>query len=177
MQARKATYALTAALLLTACATKQKPTPEHFLAALNHSLPDHSQCLLDSSVKFPYETGDPVQTKQLDALAHAQLLTGVRASIIHVTRYTMTDTGLRSGPRLCYGHRVATDIVSNTPPAVVDKFTQTQVVYKYTMADVPIWAKGADVQAAYPKLAEALSGNATDKATLALTGVGWTVPD
>ncbi len=175
---KKASIALaSAALLLTACSTKQKPTPENFLAALNSYLPDHPDCLLDSSIRFPYETGDPAQIKQLDALARAQILTATRAPIIRVTRYTMTDTGQRVGAHLCYGHRLATAIVSSTPPAQAGGFTETQVVYRYAMQDAPVWAKGAEVQTAYPKLAEALSGNATAQKTLALTGVGWKVPD
>ncbi|QHN04016.1 hypothetical protein FTO74_12015 [Granulicella sp. WH15] len=166
-----------AALLLTACSTKQKPSSENFLAALNAYLADHPDCLLDSSIRFPYETGDPLQIRQLDALVGAQILTAAREPIIHVTRYTMTDTGQRVGAHLCYGHRLATAIVSSTPPTQVDGFTETQVVYRYEMQEAPIWAKGTAVQAVYPKLAEALSGNATAKKALALTGVGWKVPD
>jgi hypothetical protein len=168
---------LLAVLILTACSTKQKPTPENLLATLNAWLPDHPDCLLDSSIKFPYETSDPTEIRQLDALAKAQILHGERASIIHISRYTLTDTGLRVGPHLCYGHRVATGIVSQTPPAAADGFTETQVVYRYKLEDAPVWAKDADVMAAYPKLAEELSGQATAKKTLALTGVGWTIPD
>ena len=166
-----------ATLVVSGCTSKQAATPEHFLTTLNAWLPDHPDCLLDASVKFPYETGDPEQEKQLDALARAQILTANKAGIIKITRYTMTDTGLKAGAHLCYGHRVATEIVSFTPPAEANGFTETQVVYKYKLEDVPVWAKGGEVVGAYPKLSEGLSGNARDKKTLALTGVGWTVPD
>jgi hypothetical protein len=174
---RNVRYVLALSLFLTACSTKQKPTPENFLVSLNAYLPEHPVCLLDGTIRFPYETGDAEMTKQLDALTRAQLLAGTRASIIHVTRYTMTDAGKRSGARLCYGHREATSIVSSTPPADRDGFKKTDVTYQYKMMDAPTWAKSEEVQAAYPTLAKDMSGSATAMKTLALTGVGWTVPD
>jgi hypothetical protein len=43
--------------------------------------------------------------------------------------------------------------------------------------DVPVWAKSADVQAAFPDMALSTSGNASAKSVLAQTPVGWQVPD
>jgi hypothetical protein len=45
------------------------------------------------------------------------------------------------------------------------------------MQDVPVWAKSTEVLAAFPAMAQATSGNAADKATLAGTITGWQVPD
>ena len=77
----------------------------------------------------------------------------------------------------CYGHRLISAIDSFTPPAQANGFPETQVVYHYAMEDVPVWAKSADVRAAFPAMARATSGTATDKATLAATMAGWSVPD
>ncbi len=164
-------------LTLTACNTKTKPTPENYIATLNAYFPDHSDCLLDSSVTFPFETSNPAVTKQMDALVAAQVLDVSREPAIHVARYTLSATGTRAGSHLCYGHREVTGIVSSTPPALANGFTETQVVYRYKIEDLPIWAKTPEVLAAYPKMAQEATGDATDKITLALTGVGWSVPN
>ena len=164
-------------LALTACNSKTKPTPENYIATINAYFPDHPDCLLDGSVTFPYETSDPATTKQMDALVKAQILEAHTEPSIHVSRYTLTPTGTKAGKHLCYGHREATSIVSSTPPALANGFTETNVTYAYKIEDLPIWAKTPEVLAAYPKMAHEASGDATDKITLALTGVGWSVPN
>jgi hypothetical protein len=168
---------LAATFLLSACNTKTTPTPENFAAALNAWFPDHPDCLLTGSIHFPFETGDPVLIKQMDALTTAQILELHRAPMLHVTRYVLTPAGTRAGTHLCFGHREIKSIDSWTPPATANGFSETQVSYHYTLMDTPIWAKTPEVVAAFPKLAEELSGNATDRATLALTRVNWSVPD
>jgi hypothetical protein len=166
-----------ALLLLTACDTATKPTPENYLKTLNAYLPDHPDCLLDGSIRFPYETSDPAKTKQMDALVKAQILAVTREPAIRISRYTQTPEGIRSGANLCYGYRLATEIVSSTPPAPANGFTETQVTYRYKLRDLPIWAKGDDVMAQFPTLAHEASGEATDTITLALDRVGWSVPN
>ena len=160
----------------TACNSKTKPTPENFTATLNAWFSEHPDCLL-SNTRFPYETSDPAEIKRMNSLVKAQLLDVHEETSIHVSRFTPTTTGARYAPRFCYGHRIVSSIDSSTPPTVVNGFPQTQVTYHYNMQDVPIWAKGAEVQAAFPNLAEATSGQATDHATLAQTIAGWSVPD
>lgn len=166
------------ALILTAsgCNSKVKPTPENFTAALNAWFGEHPDCLL-SNLRLPYETSDPAETKQLNSLVKAQLLEVHVESSIHVSRFTVSPTGTRYAPRFCYGHRTVTSIDSFTPPTPVNGFPQTQVTYHYTMQDVPIWAKTPEVMAAYPKLANALSGQASDHSALAQTMAGWQVPE
>ncbi|WP_263365369.1 hypothetical protein [Edaphobacter bradus] len=172
-----ATLLAAAALLLASgCNSKVKPTPENFTAALNAWFLDHPDCLL-SNTRFPYETSDSAEIKRLDTLVKSQLLESHQEASIHVTRYTVSTAGTRYAPRFCYGHRVISSIDSSTPPAVVNGFPQTQVNYHYTMQDVPIWAKSADVQQAFPSLATAASGQATGQSALAQTMAGWQVPD
>ena len=174
---RKHRLALVFVLPLAACNSKTKATPENYISTLNAYFPDHPDCLLDSTVSFPYETSDPAHTAQMDALVKAQILEVSREPAIKISRYTLTPTGTRAGKHLCYGHREVTSIASSTPPAPANGFTETQVTYHYKIQDLPIWAKDADVQAAFPTLAHEASGDATDRITLALTGVGWSVPN
>jgi hypothetical protein len=116
-------------------------------------------------------------TKQLNALAAEQLLKVEEERDLHVSRYTTTDAGARVAPRFCYGHRIVSTIDSFTPPAPANGFPETQVAYHYTMQDVPVWAKSDAMRAAFPAMALATSGTASDKATLASTMAGWSVPD
>jgi len=158
------------------CNSKTKPTPQNFTEALNKWFLEHPDCLL-SNTRFPYETSDAATTKQLDTLVKSQLLKSSYESSVRVTRYTVSDAGTRYAPRFCFGHRVVSSIDSSTPPEHVNGFPQTQVTYHYTMQDVPVWAKSPDVQLAFPNLAAALSGQASDRASLAQTLAGWQVPE
>jgi hypothetical protein len=164
-------------LLFTGCNSKTKATPENFTQALNAHFLDRSECLFVDT-KFPYATSDPVKTKQLNTLVKSLLLDVSFEYAVHTSRFTPTTAGARYAPRFCYGHRTVTSIDSFTPPAKgATGFPETQVVYHFKMEDVPVWAKSADVQAAFPDMAAKTSGDATDKATLAQTLAGWQVPD
>lgn len=170
--------AVAALLLATAgCHSASDPTPQNFIAGLNARFLDHPECLFPESPRFPLETTDPVKTKQMNTLVAAQLLTVSEERALHASRYTPTGTGARVAPRFCYGHRLVSSIDSFTPPRQANGFPETQVIYHYTMEDVPVWAKSADVRAAFPAMALATGGAATDHATLAGTMAGWQVPD
>jgi hypothetical protein len=174
------TFSLACATLLIStagCNSTTKPTPANFSAALNAHFLEHPECLLPDAPHFPYETGDPVQLKQFDALVASQLLTADSEQSIRVSRYTPTPAGVRMAPRFCYGHRVVTSIDSFTPPADANGFHESQVVYHYRIEDLPVWADTAAIRTAFPKMAYATSGTATDKATMADTITGWQVPD
>lgn len=158
------------------CSSRTKATPENFTAALNKWFLEHPDCMLNNT-RFPYETSDPAEIKRLNTLVKAQLLEVHEEASIHVSRFTVSTAGTRYAPRFCYGHRVVSSIDNFTPPAVANGFPETQVTYHYTMQDVPIWAKTPEVQLAFPKLAAAVSGQASDHATLAQTMAGWQVPD
>ncbi|GAC1417604.1 MAG: hypothetical protein NVSMB62_08440 [Acidobacteriaceae bacterium] len=162
---------------LTGCHSKTAANPENFIKGLNTHFADHPDCLLPKAPRFPYETSDPLETKQLNSLADSKMLTVAQEPSIHVSRYTPTEIGARYAPRFCFGHRVVTAIDSFSPPAQANGFTETTVRYRYTMQDVPVWAKSAEVQAVFPVLAQSLAGESTGTATLAGTMVGWQVPD
>jgi hypothetical protein len=172
--------ALAAALLLlplAACDSKSSATPANFIVGLNAHFADHPDCLLPDPPAFPFETTDPAKTKQMDALADAQLLSVEVERDLHASRYTTTEAGARVAPRFCYGHRVVSTIDSFTPPATANGFPETQVAYHYTMENIPVWAKSEAMRAAFPALAFDTSGTPSDKATLAGTMAGWQVPD
>ena len=168
---------LTIVLLAAGCHKKSDPTPENFTEGLNAHFQEHPDCLFPDPPRFPYETSDPVKTKQLNTLVESQLLKVSVEHDIHVSRYTTTPAGERLAPRFCYGHRVVTSIDSFTPPATRNGFPESEVSYHYKIQDVPIWANTAAVRAAFPKFAYELSGNASDKTTMAATITGWQVPD
>ena len=167
-------------LLLSAagCKTKASPTPENFTKTIDAYYLERSECLFPDPPRFPYETGDPEKTKQLDSLVKAQLLTVAKEmGGLHASRYTPTVTGARAVPRFCYGHRVVSGIDSFTPPAQANGFPETQVTYRYEIKDVPVWARTPEVQAAFPKMAKDVTTVSTAKITLAGTTAGWQVPD
>lgn len=172
----KSALACTLLLPTIGCHSKSAPTAENFIEGLNKHFVDHPDCLL-SNIRFPYETSDAKETAQMDTLVKSQLLDKSVEMAIHVSRYTVTTVGTRYAPRFCYGHRVISTIDNNTPLKVANGFKETQVTYHYTMADVPVWAKSADVLKAFPSMADITSGHATGVATLAQTPVGWQVPD
>jgi hypothetical protein len=164
-------------LLLAGCKSATDPTPENYLATLNAYLPDHPDCLLDGTIRFPFETTDPAKMKQMDALVKAQVLDASHETAIRESRYTLTPTGTAAGQNLCFGTRYATSIVSSTPPAVANGFPETTVVYHYVIHDMPVWAKTPEVLAAFPVLAHEATGDATDTIVLALDRISWSVPN
>ena len=166
----------TVALVSGCNSGKSAPTPANFTQAINSHFLDHTDCLF-SDTRFPFETSDPVKTKQMDSLVKALLLERFVEASIHVSRYTVTPAGARFAPHFCYGHRDVTSIDSFTPIVVTDGFKETTVTYSYTMKEIPVWALGHDIQAAFPEMARATSSQVTAKATLAQTPVGWQIPD
>ncbi len=161
----------------TGCvSSKSRATPENFIAGLNKHFLDHADCLLDNT-RFPYETTERDKTKQMDSLVKALLLEKTEEMSIHASRYTVTPAGARYAPRFCYGHREVASIDSFTSPVAANGFNETSVTYRYAMKEVPVWAKTPEVEAAFPKMAAATSGQSVGKTTMAQTPVGWQVPD
>ena len=169
--------AILVVILATGCHSKTKATPENFIKALNANFQNHSECLFPDAPRFPFETSEAAKTRQFDSLVVSQLLTVKKEPAIHASRYTLTTTGTRYAPHFCYGHRTVTAIDSFTPPAQANGFPETRVTYRYTITDVPVWAKTPEVQAAFPEMAKATSSESTAQATLAGTLAGWQVPD
>lgn len=169
--------ALTAVFATTGCMSSQsRATPQNFVAGLNKHFIDHADCLLEN-IRFPYETTERDSTRQMDSLVKALLLDKTEEMSIHASRYTPTVTGARYAPRFCYGYREVTSVDSFTPPVSANGFNETTVTYHYVVKEVPVWAKTPEVEKAFPAMAEATSGQATGKTTLAQTPVGWQVPD
>ncbi|WP_051882398.1 hypothetical protein [Parvularcula oceani] len=73
----------------------------------------------------------------------------------------------------CYGHRKVTEITNFTEPA--DAFGQrvATVAYTFELMDVPAWARGTKVTAAFPEIARETSGRRSDSTDLVLTDEGW----
>lgn len=155
---------------------KSAANNDNFIRGLNNHFLDHSDCLLPN-VRFPLETTDKAQIKQMDSLVKALLLDKTVDAGVQTARYTPSTVGARYAPHFCYGHRDVLSIDTSSPLAVANGFKVTQVTYRYKMEDVPVWAKTPEVQSSFPEMALATSGNAVAKATLAQTAVGWQVPD
>ena len=129
---------LTALFLLPTfgCNKKSSPTPENYIKGLNAYYVDRTECLLPDT-RFPFSTSDPAEMKRMETLVASQLLTESHETAIKVTRYVPTTLGEKYAPKFCYGHRVVTAIDSSTPPAVANGFNETQVIYRYKIADTP----------------------------------------
>lgn len=168
------------ALFMGGCSNTDKPTPENFTKTINAWYQEHNDCLFPEGRRFPYEVAPSPGAKeakaQMDSLTDAGLLKRLEDRDLHVDSYSLTPAGDRAATRFCYGHREVTSIVSFTPPAPHNGFTETTVTYRYQMLDVPVWAKTEKVKAAFPQLAKDLSDSPTDQITLATVGAGWQVP-
>lgn len=172
--------AVGATVLLTTggCHFAPPANPENFKKGITKYLAEHPDCLYKQALRFPYETSSKAEIAQLDTLVNAKLLERGTEPAIHIDRYTISDYGKKSAPRFCYGYREVTGIESFTAPAKgSDGFLESQVTYRYTLRDVPVWAKDADVMRAYPELAKNLNAPPPATATLAQTGAGWQVPE
>ena len=153
-------------------------SPDNFKKGLTKYLADHPDCLYKQALRFPYETSSKAEVAQLDTLVNAKLLERGTEPAIHIDRYTISDYGQKSAPRFCYGYREVTGIDSFTAPAKgSDGFLESKVTYRYTLRDVPVWAKDADIAHAFPELGKNLTSPAPATVTLAQTGAGWQVPD
>ncbi len=160
------------------CHSPSDPSPKNFTKGLDKYLLDHPDCLYKTALRFPYETSDKDEQRQLDTLVANKLLEKGTEPAIHITRYSVSDYGQKSAPRFCYGFRHVTGITSFTPPAkAASGFNQSKVTYTYSLQDTPVWAKSAGVMAAYPEEAKAVSADSQATIEMAQTGVGWQVPD
>lgn len=104
-----------AALPLGGCHSPSDPSPENFTKGLTKFLADHPDCLYKTALRFPYETSDKDEIRQLDTLVANKLLEKGTEPAIHITRYSVSDYGQKSAPRFCYGFRHVTGIASYTP--------------------------------------------------------------
>lgn len=171
-----------AVIFAAGCAPDTKPTNAKLEKALNAYYESHNECLIPAGRKFPYEVtpgSDEKQgMKELTAMKDAGLVKEQGAAAIHAELYNLTALGERVAPRFCYGHRVVKSIDSFTPPVKqANGFVETTVSYHYSMMDVPVWVKTDAMKAAFPKMANTISDDASDQMVLATVGAGWQVPE
>jgi len=171
MKSSAGAFACIALVFAAGCSSKKDATKANFKDAINTYYSAHPECLWSTEVKFPTraDTSDTAKTAAYDALTDQGLLTRQQDSrkvfifgSKEVSDYDLSDKGRAAwtadpqqpgSGNFCYGHREVSQIVSSTPPAQANGFVETQVTYTYVLKDVPVWAKGATVQAAFPAMA------------------------
>lgn len=170
-----------AALLVGGCRSKSVD-PSEFRYVLNDYYRLQPHCLWANPVDFPSEAekGNAEQLRQFKALTDAGLLerrTGMLGGAV-VTEYSLSETGKTQWSadakepgwgNFCFARAEVTRIDSVNPPGASVAYT---VAYHYG-ADLPGWAKGSAVEAAFPAIAAEASGAAT--ATLVRAGTEWQV--
>jgi hypothetical protein len=185
--------ALLAAMLLTAGCRKTNSVDKlTFKSTINSYLAAHQECVWGDTKKFPAQadTSNDEQTKGYDALTDAGFLVRKSAEkkrfLIgskQVNDYDLSDKGRSTWTadptqpgygNFCFGHREVTTIDNFTPADNPDA-TQFVVNYHYDVASAPGWAKTAEMQTAFPKIASDISGQLTGVATLAKSSSGWQV--
>lgn len=179
-------------VLLTSGCNHMQDTDSNYSRAIDKYYGDHPSCLFQEPVKFPAQedTDDPRQTKRFEALVDQNLLTRstadrrvMVAATKPVNSYDLSSTGHTDWVadakqpgygNLCYGHRKVVAIDSSAPTTSSEGATTT-VVYRYTVKDVPSWAKSAELQKAFPELRTDLSARQVGRASLTDTKKGWAV--
>ena len=73
----------------------------------------------------------------------------------------------------CYGNRDVTSIDNSTLGTNGNGAKTVAISYHYQIANVAGWANSQEMKTAYPSLASAVGSNASDNATLVMTGDRW----
>ena len=179
-------------VLLSSGCNQIKSSDLNYARAIDQYYSSHASCLFEEPVKLPLEgdRDDRGETARLDALVNQSVLTrssGEKTMRVlagaQADEYELSSAGHSSWVadakqpgygNLCYGRRKVVSIDSSTPTNGGDGATTT-VVYRYSVNDVPSWARAAGVQAAFPALKADLSGRQVGRATLGDTRDGWKV--
>ena len=187
---RTAAFCGVSLLLATGC-NKKADNTVNYTSAINGYYASHPLCVFPESVKFPVQvsTSDASKTAPYDALVDQNLLvrTSAEKKIIILSKqmnnYDLSDQGRQvwtadtSQPgygNFCYGHRTVIRI-DNASPTNSNPGATTQVIYHYTIADVPTWAMAAETKTAFPEVRSELSGPQAGNAALTNTSNGWQV--
>jgi len=162
-----------------------------YKAAINDHFKAIPSCLWSEPKKFPVQaaTSDDVKTEGYDALTQEGLLTRTTAEkrvlIVaskQVNNYDLSDKGRTSWTpdssqpgygNFCYGNREVTSIDNSTLGTNGAGAKTVNITYHYKIGNVPAWANSQEMKTAYPSLAAALGSNASDTATLVMTGDHW----
>ena len=186
--------AITGVVLLSAAGCKKTADNSlNYKSAINDYYTAHPSCIFSEPQKFPEQvnTDDDSKTKGFDALFNQGLLTRKTAEKKkllglmqkQVTDYDLSDKGRStwtadpqqpSYGNFCYGHREVDSVDSSTPNNGEVGAT-TSVAYKWKFSSAPDWAKAADTQNAFSRVAANVSGNGSGSATLVDTSNGWKV--
>lgn len=163
-----------------------------FKSALDNYYAARQQCVWTAPVKFPVQvdTSDDAQTKGYDALTDAGLLTRTpqekKRFLIgskQVNDYDISSKGRsvwtadQTQPgygNFCYGHLSASSIDSYSPSNDPNASSYS-VTYHYKVDSLPDWAKPAEMQTAFPKVASDANGSEMATANLTQSTDGWQV--
>jgi hypothetical protein len=166
-------------------------TDAAYKAAINQHFKAFPVCIWSQPKKLPVQaaTADDAKTAGYDALTQEGLLTRTTAEkkvfIIaskQVNNYDLSDKGRTlwtpdsSQPghgNFCYGTREVTSIDNSTPGTNGQGAKTVDVSYHYRVANVATWANSQEMKTAFPGIASALSSDASDRATLIMTGDHW----
>jgi len=182
-----------AMLLAAGCSSKTDNSKANFKTAINHYYAAHPSCVWSQAKKFPIQaaTADESKTEGLDALTDAGLLkrtTEEKKRFLigskQVNDYDVSAEGRSDWTQdptqpgygnFCYGHREV-DRIDNFTTAVNSSGTKTaQVNYRFSMTDVPGWAKSQEMRTAFPQLNGAVVGTEPAQATLTMNGNNWQI--
>src|SRR6202046_2240774 len=176
---------------MTAACNNGSDTDMSYKAAINDHFKAYPVCIWSQPKKFPVQaaTADDAKTERYDALTHEGLLTRTTAEkkvfIVaskQVNNYDLSETGRTSWTpdssqpgygNFCYGNREVTSIDNSTLGTNGTGAKTVDVIYHYQIANVASWASSQEMRTAYPDIASALGANASDKATLVMTGDHW----
>lgn len=166
-------------------------TDLNYKAAINDHFKAFPSCIWPQPKKFPVQaaTSDDAKTEGYDALTQEGLLTrttGEKKVLIiaskQVNNYDLSEKGRTSWMpdsaqpgygNFCYGNREVTSIDNSTPGTNGNGAKTVAVSYHYQIANVAGWANSQEMKTAYPGVASALGSNASDHATLVMTGDRW----
>jgi hypothetical protein len=182
-----------AVLLVSGCA-RMEDTNANFANAIDKYYSYHPSCVWPENLQFPIQedASDPKEVRGYDALVHQELLVRTAGKSMTVAdgpqaptnSYDLSSKGRSEWTidqqkpgfgNFCYGYRTVTNIDSATPTTSKTGAT-TDVVYRYSIRDVPDWAKSAEVKADFPGLQADLSATQVGRATLTDNALkGWQV--
>ena len=180
-----------AALFTSGCA-RMNDSSDNFAKAIDKYYSYHPSCIWPENLKFPVEAAnaDPKEIVGYDALVHQALLVrnaGAKtmpANAPQASSYDLSSKGRsvwtvdqqRPGfGNLCYGFRTVSSIDSFTATTSKNGAT-TDVIYRYSLRDVPDWARSDEMKADFPGLQADLAGHEVGRATLTDNALkGWQV--
>ena len=177
--------------LLAAGCNNGGNTDLNYKTAINDHFKAFPACIWSQPKKFPVQaaTSDDAKTEGYDALTQEGLLTrttGEKKVLIiaskQVNNYDLSEKGRTSWTpdssqpgygNFCYGNRDVTSIDNSTLGTNGNGAKTVAISYHYQIANVAGWANSQEMKTAYPSLASALGSNASDNATLVMTGDRW----